>query len=152
MRLSVPEEITHRITLKLDKGYEFLATFESWPDLPPIRCDEAPPVGEARGPTATGVLATAIGNCLAASLLFCLRRSHADVRDLTARVTARVVRNEQGRLRVGGLDVELVPVLSAESAPSLERCAEIFQDFCVVTQSVRQGIPVAVTLTTPETA
>ena len=148
----MPEDITHRITLKLDKGYEFLATFEKWPDLPALRLDEPPPLGEAHGPNAAGLLATAVGNCLAASLLFCLRRSRAEVRDLTAHVTARVVRNDKGRFRIGGINVEIAPVLSPEAAAPLQRCAEMFEDFCVVTESVRQGIPVTVTLAAPEGA
>ena len=148
----MPEDITHRITLKLDKGYEFLATFEKWPDLPALRLDEPPPLGEAHGPNAAGLLAAAVGNCLAASLLFCLRRSRVEVRDLAAHVTARVVRNDKGRFRIGGINVEIAPVLSPETAGRLQRCAEMFEDFCVVTESVRHGIPVTVTLAAPEGA
>ena len=143
------EDITHRITLTLDKGYEFLATFDRWPDLPALRVDEPPPLGEAHGPNPAALLATAVGNCLAASLLFCLRRSRVEVRGLTAHVTVRVARNDKGRLRIGGVGVELVPALASEAAGRLQRCAEMFEDFCVVTESVRHGIPVTVSLAAP---
>lgn len=144
------EEIVQSITLRLGKGYEFTASLDRRPDLPALLLDEPPPLGEGRGPNATALLATAVGNCLAASLLFCLRKSRAEISDLTARVSARVVRNETGRFRVAGIDVELVPVLPSEAAGRLERCAGLFEDFCVVTESVRKGIPVAVTLKTPD--
>lgn len=144
------EETTHAITLRLSKGYEFLATFDKRPDLPPLLLDEPPPLGDGHGPNAAALLATAVGNCLAASLLFCLRKSRADVTDLTARVSARIVRNEKGRFRVGGIDVEIEPALPPESAGRLPRCSEMFEEFCVVTESVRKGIPIAVTLKTPD--
>jgi organic hydroperoxide reductase OsmC/OhrA len=146
----VSEETTHTITLKLGKGYGFLATFDKRPDLPPLLLDEPPPLGEGRGPNAAALLAAAVGHCLASSLLFCLRKSRADVSDLTASVSARIVRNEKGRFRIGGIDVEISPALPPDSAGRLPRCAEMFEDFCVVTESVRKGIPVAVTLKTPE--
>ena len=90
------------------------------------------------------VLGAAVGNCLAASLTFCLRRSHIDVEQLTARVTTRIVRNEKGRYRIGSIDVELEPLLGAGA--KLERCEGLFKDFCTVTASVQRGIPVHISL------
>ncbi|EQD48852.1 OsmC family protein, partial [mine drainage metagenome] len=54
-------------------------------------------------------------------------------------------RNEKGRLRIGGISVSVTPVLADPAdAPRLDHCREIFEDFCVVTQSVRGGTPVTV--------
>jgi len=36
-----------------------------------------------------------------------------------------------------------------EDVARLERCASLFEDFCVVTESVRKGIPVNVSVTMP---
>ena len=95
------------------------------------------------------MLGAAVGNCLAASLAFCLRKARIEVRDLTARVTTHVERNEKGRFRISGIDVELAPELAAGPAPSFDRCEGLFEDFCTVTASVRRGIPVSVTLREP---
>ena len=85
--------------------------------LPPIVFDEPPPLGEGSGPNAAAVLAAAIGNCLAASFAFCLRKVRVEPVDLTAAVVAHVARNEQGRFRISGIDVELAPeVLEERSA------------------------------------
>ena len=46
-------------------------------------------------------MGAAVGNCLAASLLFCLEKARVPVTDIRARVEGYVVRNESGRLRVG---------------------------------------------------
>ena len=52
--------------------------------------------------------------------------------------------NEKGRLRIGGVAVRIALDLAPEDEPWKGRCLELFEDFCVVTQSVRGGIPVDV--------
>lgn len=143
------EDVVHTVTVSLAKNYEFTASFEKFPDGEPILLDEPPPLGEGHGPNAAALLAAAVGNCLAASLAFCLRRSHADVKDLKAVVRARVARNEKGRTRISGIEVELTPGVADADFTRLARCSELFEDFCVVTASVRQGIPVAVMVKKP---
>jgi organic hydroperoxide reductase OsmC/OhrA len=142
------DELTNTVSLKLKENYEFLATFEKFPDVAPILLDEPPPLGAGHGPNASALLGAAVGNCLAASLLFCLRRSRTDVTDTDVKVTVRLARSEKGRLRIAGIDVAIEPELAAGQDPAkFERCNELFEDFCVVTQSVRNGIPVDVTVT-----
>jgi len=143
------EEIVHRVTVSLAENYEFTASFAQFPDGRPILLDELPPLGEGHGPNATALLAAAIGNCLAASLAFCLRKSRVELRDLKAEVTARVTRNQAGRMRVAGIEVELTPGLDPGQLERLDRCSKLFEDFCVVTASVRQGIPVSVKVQEP---
>ena len=55
-------------------------------------------------------------------------------------------RDENGKLRITGIDVELAPDVADEDTPRLGRCENLFEDFCIVTQSVRRGIPVNVTV------
>ena len=140
------DERTHHITLKLAHDYQFVAEFDDVPNVSPITFDEPEPLGGGRGPNAAAVLGAAVGNCLAASLAFCLRRSRADVTDLTAHVTTHVTRNEKGRHRISSIDVELEPVLASGHGGPLDRCEELFEDFCTVTASVKQGIPVHISL------
>jgi uncharacterized OsmC-like protein len=143
----MPDEIVHDITLELDRDYEFLVSFDRLPDVPAIRLDEPAPLGADRGPNAVALLAGAVGNCLSASLLFCLRKSRVDVTGIKAHVAARVARTPTGRLRVSGIDVRIDPEIAATSDPArLARCTALFEDFCVVTESVRRGIPVSVTV------
>ena len=134
----------HHVELRLVRGYEFVASFKDSEGLPPIVFDEPEPLGENSGPNAATVLAAAVGDCLAASFLFCLRKVRLDVLDLTVNVAARVSPNPQGRFRVTGIDVELTPEFSGVDRDRLVRCERLFEDFCIVTESVRQGIPVNV--------
>jgi len=139
----------YQVTVRYTRDYEFAAEFDEHPEFSPITFDEPPPLGEGAGPNAAAVFGAAIGDCLATSLVFCLRKARASIGDVTAHVTTHVARNPQGRLRVTGIDVELQPVLLDPDLSRLERCEGLFEDFCTVTASVRQGIPVNVTVAKP---
>jgi uncharacterized OsmC-like protein len=138
----------YHVKLHFAGGYEFFAEFPDIAGAPKLLLDEAPPLGEAAGPNPAAVLAAAIGNCLSASLLFCLRKVRMEPTDLQADVTAHVGRNEGGRLRVTGVDVTLRPSMLELDPDRFERCNRLFEDFCTVTESVRRGIPVNVTVST----
>jgi uncharacterized OsmC-like protein len=139
----------HRVHVTRRSNFEFDVRFDSVPAPPALIVDEPAPLGQGNGPNAADLLAAAVGNCLSASLLMCLQKSRADVRSLSAEVTARIERNEKGRLRIAGIDVEIAPELGPEDAAKLERCRGLFEEFCTVTASIRQGIPVEVRLRQP---
>ncbi len=137
---------SHHVTVRLNEGYQFVACFEDVAGKPTLLCDEPAPLGDGQGPNAAAVLGAAVGNCLAASLAFCLRKARVEVLDLTAHVTTHVMRNEKGRFRIQGIDVELAPEFGGPTTTGPERCQELFEDFCTVTASIRHGIPVSISL------
>lgn len=139
------EEITHHITVRLARDYEFVAEFNDVPAASPVLFDEPAPLGGGRGPNAAAMLGAAVGNCLAASLAFCLRKARVELLDVSAQVTTHVGRNERGRHRITGIEVALTPSIGRTGAP-VDRCGDLFEDFCTVTASIRHGIPVTVTL------
>jgi organic hydroperoxide reductase OsmC/OhrA len=59
-------------------------------------------------------------------------------------VQASFLRNPQGRLRIGGIEVKIQPEVAPEDRDRMGRCMELFEEFCVVTQSVRHGIEVRI--------
>ena len=132
--------------VQLVDGYRFTATFPDVAGAAPITLDEAPPLGTATGPTPAGLLAAAVGGCLSASLTLCLNKAHLEPDAVNAHVTARMGRNESGRLRITAMDVELTPCFAGADAARFERCKALYEDFCIVTESVRNGIPVNVHL------
>lgn len=131
------DEQQFALSLTLQDGYAFTVDFDG--GEPPLLVDERPPLGQGRGPNPARLLAAAVGSCLGASLLFCLRKARAEVAGLRTTVEGTIVRNDRGRLRIGALRVRLVPDASIPA-----RCLELFEDFCIVTQSVRQGIEIDV--------
>jgi hypothetical protein len=68
------------------------------------------------------------------------------VRADRVRVSVRVVRNEVGRFRIGSIQVALDPEIGDADLGRLGRCEELFEEFCMVTESVRRGVPVEVTV------
>ncbi len=135
------EQFTVALTLR--SGYAFDVEFEAG-EGPSLVVDELPPLGEANGPNPARLLAAAVGSCLSASLLFCLRKSRIETDDLRTTVEATIARNDRGRLRIVGIRVRLVAELTTEQRERIGRCLHLFQDFCTVTESIRQGIPVDV--------
>ncbi len=106
-----------------------------------LTTDEPPPRGGGVGPDPAQLLAAAVTNCLMASLVFCLAKARVPGRPLKSRAQGRLERDEAGRLRIAGIDVVLI---APHATP---RCLELFQNYCVVTESVRRGVPVAVVVT-----
>src|SRR5690606_21493752 len=95
------------------------------------------------------LLAAAVGSCLAASLTFCLNRAKLPFDGVQAEVHTELVRNERRRLRIGGIRVRVRPQLTNGSNGSDDQraeCFNVFEDFCVVTESVRAGIPIEVSV------
>lgn len=131
------------LALSLRDGYTFDVEFAAG-EGPSLVVDELPPLGEANGPNPARLLAAAVGSCLSASLLYCLRKSRIEVEDLHTTVEGTIVRNERGRLRIGGIRVRLAPEFTPEQDGRMGRCLDLFQDFCLVTESVRDGIAVDV--------
>jgi organic hydroperoxide reductase OsmC/OhrA len=139
-----------QFTLHLDhRGqYEFAATFD-WGQVPPLIMDEPQPLGGAKGPNAARLIGAAVGDCLSSSLLFCLEKAKQGVRGLHTTVVGTMARNARGRLRIGKLDVRITLDVAADAPGRVARCFELFEDYCVVTSGVRQGIPVCVTIVDP---
>lgn len=137
------EETRFEISLEQARDYEFTVRFD-WDGVPDLVLDEPEPLGQQRGPNAARILAAAVGNCLTASLLFCLRKSRVEPRGIKATVVGTLARNEQGRQRIGGMQVRIELDGPDDQASRLKRCLGLYEDYCLITESVRGGIPVDV--------
>jgi uncharacterized OsmC-like protein len=114
-----------------------------------LTMDEPAPLGTEKGPNASRVLSSAVGHCLTASLIFCLQKSRIPLKHVATKVHTTLARNEAGRWRVQGMKVDINADPSNEQdRERMKRCLEVFEDFCIVTQSVRKGINVEVAVTT----
>jgi len=131
--------------LKFHQGYRFRVEFDV-EGVSTLLVDEPKPIGEDSGPNATRLLSAAVGHCLSSSLLYCLRRARVNVKNLETTVKATVARNEEERLRVKNIDVQLNLSADEKDRARIPRCLEIFENYCTVTQSVRKGIEVKVNI------
>ncbi|WP_412024499.1 OsmC family protein [Burkholderia cepacia] len=114
--------------------------------LSPVLIDEPPPLGAGNGPNPVRLLAAAVASCLAASLLFALEKHHVDPQPVAAHIDVDMVRNETGRVRVGAMSVRLSIGKTWSDLAAATRVLDRFDAYCVVTESMRAGIPIAVDL------
>ena len=129
--------------LVLLEGYRFKVEFDV-DSVPNLVVDEMKPIGEGLGPNPTRLLSTAVGHCLSSSLLYCLGKAKVKVKKLDTIVKADVKRNQEGYIRVAGLDVQIHLEVKEEDKLRVPQCLSMFENYCTVTQSVRKGIEVKV--------
>lgn len=130
------------VTITQKSNYQFLVDFGA--GIPALLADEPAPLGAGEGPSPNQLLLAAVTNCLSASLFFSLNKFKQDAGGITTTGTARVGRDADKRLRVQGIDVTIRLGKAGAEIEHLDRILSQFEAFCTVTQSVRNGIPVAI--------
>lgn len=128
------------VSLSSVDGYKFEVDFG---EAGTLITDEPAPLGHGEGPNPSLLLGTSVANCLAASLMFAIRKFKEEPGQVSAKVTGHFERIDR-RLRITGMEVSLNLGNLAESFTHLDRVLEQFEEFCVVTQSVKAGIPTQV--------
>jgi organic hydroperoxide reductase OsmC/OhrA len=141
--MNAPVSTAHAVQLTHINGFRFRVRFQA-PAARDLITDEPLPLGTGTGPNPTELLAAAVGNCLASSLLFCTDKAHLEVVALETEVDVEMRRNEQGRLRIGTIHVRLEPEADLEAHRRMARCIGLYESFCTVTDSIRHGIDVQV--------
>ena len=131
------------LTLRRLEKFQFDVEFDG-EKMPNLLMDEPEPTGDDEGPNAARVLGAAVGNCLSASLLFCLQKARVTVESMETDVHGIIKRNEDKRLRVDTIQVRITAAIPPEDQEKVPRCLKVFEDFCIVTGSVRQGIDIEV--------
>ena len=135
---------TVRITVTQQSNYQFLVDFGA--AIPQLLADEPAPIGAGGGPSPSHMLLAAVANCLSSSLYFALQKFKQDAGAITTTASARIDRNEENRLRVMDIGVTIRLGKGSAEIAHLERILAQFEPFCTVSQSVRHGIPITVTV------
>lgn len=132
-----------RIELVQQGDYRFAVRFDN-PVVPVLVTDEPPPLGADAGPNPSRLLAASVANCLAASLLFAMRKFGNEPGPLAVRANVTLGRNAQKRLRIARIGVDIHLGVPASAIAMRERILAQFEEFCIVTQSIRAAVPVDV--------
>ncbi len=140
-------DFEYTIKMRRIDNYKFEVDFGS-ELIPNILTDELDslPGGEGQGPTASMLLAAAVGNCLSASLTFCASKKKVNLLDLNTTVKFKRERNDKGFWRISKIEVKLEPIVEDKEESKFQKCVEMFEDYCIVTQSVQTGIPIDIDL------
>jgi uncharacterized OsmC-like protein len=130
------------VELRQQDEFRYEARYENT-TFGPRAIDEPPPTGSGAGPSPTQSLATAVGHCMSSTLYDCFRRAHVPVRNIVTTVRTYTGRNDRGRLRVQRIEVSLsCEPVRVEDRPKVDRCLEVFADYCPVSGGVRDGITI----------
>ncbi|MHA2429873.1 MAG: OsmC family protein [Promethearchaeota archaeon] len=99
------------------------------------------------GPNPSRMLAMAVLGCLSASFIFCLKKREFTLEDLKAEAEVTIARNEKGFWRVKKIDVDINAKIDDPNVKKrADQCKKMFEQYCIVTQAVREGIDVEVSL------
>jgi uncharacterized OsmC-like protein len=104
------------------------------------------------GPNPSRLLALGVLGCLSASFIFCIKKRGFQVDDFDAEAEINIKRNEKGFWRVKNIHVLINPKFNDPDAlKRAKQCLKedkegvsFFEQYCIVTQSVRSGIDVEV--------
>ena len=135
--------------LEQEGPYAFKVSFDGTA-LEALHTDESAPLGAGAGPNPAHLLLAAIANCLSASLVFALRKFKNSPGPIRAEITARKERNAGGRWRIPRAEVVITLADSAATLAHFDRVLAQFEQFCIVTQSVREGVVVDVAIVDAE--
>ena len=133
-------EKTITVYLQQQSDYRFDIHFDD--NMPVLTSDEPAPLGTGTGPSPVQLLCAAVGNCLSDSLLFAFRKFKQAPEPIQCEVQAQLGRNEQGRVRVLKIATKMKLGVAAAQLENVERVLTQFEEFCTVSQSVGQGIPI----------
>lgn len=140
------------VRLEQLEEFRFRVRFDGHP-YGPIIVDEEAPVGGDTGPGPSRLLAAAVGHCLSSTLYNCLKRARVATRPMATRARPEVGRNDQGRLRVQRLVVEIrVAPEHEEDRERFEHCLAVFEEYCTVSAAIRPAIPIDLKVLPPEAA
>lgn len=131
-------------TITQQDNFRFLVDFGA--GIPALQTDEPAPLGAGEGPSPGQRLMAAVINCLSASLFFALKKFKQDAGGITTTATARMGRDADKHLRIDEIAVTVRLGKNGGEIEPLDRILIQFEAFCTVTESVRRGIPVAITV------
>jgi len=137
-----------KINVELLKDLIFKLDFGN-PSLSELFIDETHETNspEVVGPNPSQLLLSAIMGCLNASFAFCLQKSRIPLKGMKAEGEIVIKMNEEGFLRVSEMNIDILPEIEIDKGVQrMEKCIEIFHKYCTITESVRKGIPVNVTI------
>ena len=147
MVIIITEEMKTEVGLKLAEEMIFKC------DLGQIKVEDCYIDEEHRveaemwGPNPSRMLGMAVLGCLSASFIFCLKKKDFSIKDLDGKAEVVVARNKKGFWRVKQINVSITPKIETpEMQKRADQCRKMFEQYCIVTQAVREGITVNVNL------
>ena len=139
------EEIKTKVGLNLESGMLFKCDLGEMKVKDCYIDEEHYKEVDMLGPNPSRMLGLAVLGCLSASFVFCLKKRNYNVEDLKAEAEVTIRRNEKGFWRVKKINVHIKPKIDdPDTKKRADQCLKMFEQYCIVTQAVREGINVEV--------
>ncbi len=118
------------VTITRQEKHRFLVDFGE--NVPTMIVDEPRRLGDSTGPSPERLLGAAVANCRCGSPLFAINKFKGDPGQMIAATTRETGRNENNRLRVTHIRVDIALGANEEELPHLDRAPAEFDEFCRV--------------------
>ncbi len=133
-----------KVILNYDKGLHFDASIRHFSN---IHVDEPESFhGTDLGPSAIEYILVGIGGCLGSSFVYCLLKQNIKIKKLRIIVDGKMKhKGPKFRLRLVNVNIEIrFSPEDDELNEEIKNCIEIFQDHCVVSNPIINGLPIQV--------
>ena len=155
--IKISNEMKTKVSLNLDESESQMIFKCDLGDMKVKDCyidEEHQKEVDMLGPNPSRMLALAVLGCLSASFIFCLKKRDFKVDDFNGEAEVTITRNDKGFWRIKKIDVNIEPKIeNPETLKRAKQCLKqvkdgfsYFEQYCIVTQSVRAGIEVNVNL------
>ncbi|MFX1447417.1 MAG: OsmC family protein [Promethearchaeota archaeon] len=131
-----------KVVLDYNKNLHFKATARNFKNF---NVDE--PIsfhGTDLGPSAIEYLLIGIGGCLGTTFIYCLQKNNIELEKLEVVVDGKLSHTGPKMfLRLVNVDVDLkFTAMEASSDVEINRCINEFTEYCIVTNSIANGLPI----------
>ncbi|MFB0563880.1 MAG: OsmC family protein [Candidatus Lokiarchaeia archaeon] len=110
-----------------------------------LEMDELEPHGTDSAPNPADYLLLAVGGCLASSFIFSISKFDVSLKKMHAKVRGKYTRvNERVRIERVDVVLEVDPSTEKDLQEIKEWCIDVFRNFCIVSESIRRGLPIGV--------
>ena len=133
-----------KVTLKYSEKQHFTASARHFHG---IHVDEPESFhGTDVGPSPVEYFLIGIGGCLGSTFKYCLQKQDVEIDLLEVVVDGQLKHaGPKMSLKLVYIEAELfITAKNEESSDKIEQCIKNFRDYCIVTNSITQGVPIDV--------
>lgn len=133
-----------KVTLKYSENLHFTASARHFSDMD---LDEPESFhGTDIGPSPVEYFLIGIGGCLGSTFAYCLQKQDVEI-DLLEVVVDGQLKHTGPKMGLKLVNIEAELLITAKneaSSDKIEQCIKNFRDYCIVTNSITQGVPLDV--------
>ena len=133
-----------KVSLKYSEKQHFTASARHFND---IQVDEPEAFhGTDKGPSPVEFFLIGIGGCLGSTFAYCLQKQNVEIDTLEVVVDGQLKHvGPKLSLKLVNIEAELlITARDTDSSEKIEKCIKSFREYCIVTNSITQGVPLDV--------